>query len=188
MPLIKAITVVFIRDRMGKVDSETRNTFYAKLSRQEKDSLKKSLAFTKIPVALAVKVYDAAASVLHPGKLDGAHLLGRALAQDNLTGIYKVLLRFVSIPFLIKQSAKIWDTYHEFGIARCARVKNENEIVLIIEDYPDMPKTIREGTTGYIEGALELTGGTNIHVELDDTNCHLWKWRVTWGLRKKKHP
>jgi hypothetical protein len=106
--------------------------------------------------------------------------IGKQQAKDDLSGIYKILVTFATIPYVIKHSAQFWKTYHETGQAKAVIVENKNECRFIVEQYPNLPERFREVILGYIEGVIELTGGKMVNVKKAEANNNGWEWFVTW--------
>ena len=105
---------------------------------------------------------------------------GEINAEHDLKGVYKLFLRVSSVPFVIKQTARMWNTYHDTGEAFVLKGENAKEASLVIKNYPDLPKPIRESSAGYIVGALRLTGAKNVQVVHDESDPMAWTWTARW--------
>jgi len=139
-----------------------------------------ALSGTWVSLDLAEKIFHTAAQVLYPNEEKAMQRLGYERAKDNLTGIYRAVLRISTPTFVIGQTAKLWKLYYDKGEARSFIAKHRKYAEMYVEGYPELPEIFREITTGYIISALELTGVRNIKVHRDDSNPNAWKWYGTW--------
>jgi len=176
----KGASVLFIRKMLKEKSPEMENVFISKLSHEEQILYSKCLAFTWVPIEIGTKFYEVAASLLFPNEPNALVKIGKQQAKDDLSGIYKILVRFATIPYVIKQSAEFWKTYHETGQAKAAFVENKKECRFIVEQYPNLPERFREVIQVYIEGVIELTGGKMVTVKKAEANNNGWEWFVTW--------
>ncbi len=132
-----------------------------------------------IPVGDVAAIYSVAARLLHPGRARPVHALGRDLARMHLTGIYRVILRLVTAETLLGQSGRLWSTYNAKG--RLVVVDaSERAMDLVLLDYPDYPAVVRESLSGYIAGAAELTGATDVRVVHGESDPARWTYDVRW--------
>lgn len=180
MAKFKGSGVVFLRTRIQAAGRAEEKALLAKLTPEEADAYTKAMAITWIPLDITAALFRKVAEVLYPGNPKGIFELGRGQARDNLSGIYKIILKLTTVPFLAGQSAKLWRTYYDFGNARTELNADLKKGVLIVENHPDLPKEIRELTRGYIAGAMELTKSEGIQVQSDESNPEAWKWIVHW--------
>jgi len=170
----KGVGLVFVRSKLrgsphgpavlGALSAEARGTFEA------------ATATGWVPIEHACEVFEKAAPLLFPHTPIPLRELGRSLAQDNLGGVYRHIIRWLSVPFLLKQTAVLWRVYHNAGHATVTFSERSAELTL--HDYPDLPERFRECMCGWISGAIEVCGGTNARVLKVDGPPHLW--RVTW--------
>lgn len=128
------------------------------------------------PIEHATEIFTRAAPLLFPGAANPVREFGRALAQDNLGGVYRHIVRMLSVAFLIKQTMVFWRLYHNAGRATCA--SHDRSAVVELYDYPDCPERFRECLCGWIAGAVEVCGGTNARVLKEEG--YPFVWRVTW--------
>lgn len=177
---LKGAGVYFLRQLYKNQDPKLLSAFLSKLSPEDQRYFNATLPGSWLPIENAVRIYTQAAETLYPGNLTGLEQIGQGMAQDNLTGILRFLLRLATIPFVIEQAARFWKTYHERGAARVVKQPNTKENLFIIEEFPDMPAPIRRMNTGYIKGTLELIGAKNPRVYLDEGNPAAWTWKVLW--------
>jgi hypothetical protein len=136
------------------------------------------LATDWVPVEDVSTVYALAAPLLHPGRAGAVRALGRDLARTHLTGIYRVLTRLASVDMVLGQSTRLWSTYNAKGTLRV--VASRRGIArLLLEGYPEYPSVVRESLCGYIVGAVELTGATEVRV-VQTESPDGWLFEVAW--------
>jgi len=131
-----------------------------------------------VPIEHATEIFDNLAPLAYSTSDNAIRELGRALAQDNLGGAYKHFVRMMSVSFLMKQTALMWRAYHNAG-RPIVETLNANTVVLRVFDYGDLPERFCECMSGWIERAVEMTGGKEVIVTksaIDAVNL----WRVTW--------
>jgi hypothetical protein len=133
-----------------------------------------------ISTGTAAEIFHIVAQLLYPGDDLGLQHLGRERAKYNFSGIYRTLLKVATIPFLVRQAAKMWRISYNQGVAKAERIENKNEVHFFVENYPGLPPVLREVGCGYIRGVVEFAGKKNIQVRKEDLNPKLWKWIITW--------
>jgi hypothetical protein len=182
MALIKAAGLIHTRSLLRAKGSATENAVLARLTPQETTAYQDALPITQLSIELATKVASLAAPLLFPGQnqSDALQSLGRVNALNDLKGIYKVLLRFTTTEFAIKQAARLWSTYHNQGQAR-SFPDGEKRIIFEVAVYPDLPAQFRQLLAGYIIGMAEMTGIRQARISLQEENPQQWRWVVVWG-------
>lgn len=181
MALSKAAGVVHTRALLQAKGQETESRFLSQLTPEEKVAYQTLLPVSKLPIETAVKIYRLAVSLLYPDRseAEGLRELARVTAWNDLRGVYSVLLRFTSPEFMIKQSAKIWQTYHDAGVAEASSL-GPKQAQLRITQYADLPKPFLQIVTGYTQGMMEIAKVKNPRIECRDANPASWEWRVQW--------
>jgi hypothetical protein len=151
----------------------------AELTPEEQSRYATMVATAWVPVEFATKLYVLAAPLLYPGDPTPVRHLGRDLADENLRGVYRFVVRFVSVPTLIEKSATLWRTFHEQGTAHCVRV-SDHALRFEVEGYPELPERMRETISGWTARAVELTGAKNVRVVKSDNDPACWTWALNW--------
>jgi hypothetical protein len=177
---VKGTTLVYLQQEFKRKGEAAEKKFLSRISPDEAKLYQSALPIAWFPLEPVTRILAAGAEVLFPGDAQGLRKLGHGMAQDNLTGIYKILIKLTTVPFLIAQVAKLWGTYHKQGRAYVIREGEAKRAVLVVEDYPEMPAKFRELNSGYIIGALELTNAKKVTVEHDGSDPEAWKWVGTW--------
>lgn len=94
----------------------------------------------------------------------GDHRLIRAAtkynARQDLGGIYRIFISFVSPATIIKNAAKVYGRYFDTGKMSVAD-KNDKSMSLWLEEYPDVPRYHEIPQTSFIEEALTISGCHN---------------------------
>jgi len=177
-PLYKAAAVVSVRQQIRERD--LASALYLRLSPAERAVFDDVTATEWMSVADAERIYVAAAPLLHAGRTQQVRLVGRDIARAHLNGLYRCILRAMTVPLLLEQTARLWGTYNRKGklaaavsdVPRCAQVT--------LEGYPDYPAALRDVLAGYILGSIELTGARDGRVVHDDMDPARWRYTVTW--------
>lgn len=106
---------------------------------------------------------------------------GREQAHCDLTGIYKILLRVVSVEFAMSQTAKLWSTYHRHGHATAEKQPDRTAGAVVVKDFADITEVQLESTAGYIHGLLELTGAGEVKVHLNTRDRRAIRFETSWS-------
>jgi hypothetical protein len=178
MGIFKAIAIDFGRKLLR--DAGLEQDFLNRLSPEDRSAYATTFVVSWIDPDFGGRLLEAMAPVLYPKNAIPLFEFGQRMAIDNLNGLYKFILRFFTIEQAVGSTAKLWSTYHKQGIARTERV-NETRALLIVDNYPTLPKTIRDVITGYIAGLVSLTGAKDVHVRHDESNPTSWRWTILWG-------
>jgi hypothetical protein len=181
MALMKVAGVIFARKLLTAMGEETVSRFLQSLTPEDRKCFQALLPTDKLPIEQVTRFYEALVPVLFPDKslAKGLWQLGYQLAQNDMKGIYRALLRIATVEMVIKQAAMIWQTYNEKGQASVQRVNNK-KYVFIVENYPEISKNSRIVNDGYITGLCNLTGVKNLNVVRYDDNPNAWKWNITF--------
>jgi len=134
-----------------------------------------------VPRQYADEITATAAIVLFADQPRPVYELGRAQARNDLTGIYKILLRVVSVEFAMGQTAKLWSTYHNRGQARAEKQPDRSVGAVVVNDYPDFSEVQIESTAGYIHGLLELTGAAEVKVHPNTRDRRAIRFETSWS-------
>jgi len=175
MAKTKGNLIIFLKKCLRERGKEAEDKFIQKLDPDVLEVYRTTLMFFWVPVEKMAKIIEAAAP--DPKAI---MKLGREFGRNNLTTVYRVLLRFTTIPYLIEKAAKFWKLYHDKGNVKVLRKEEENTAVLLVKGYPDLPESLRKLSGGFILSSLEITNAKNIQIERDDRDPVSWKWKITW--------
>jgi hypothetical protein len=178
---IKGTCICYIRRLIKSQGADVEAAYLAKFTPEEVKEFHTTVPASWVSEAFAAKVGVTAGQILRPGDPTATRQMGRGLALDDYQGIYKVLFRIATIPFIMNQAPLLWKTYHDTGRAYSERMGEDNKLYFIVKDYPDMAEGWRELLCGYIQGVLEQTGGKNIKVIRDRPDADTWRWIITWA-------
>lgn len=178
---MKAAAVIFLRELFKKAPREQEKAFLEQLSEEETVQYKNALPVSWLPVRSAASLLAKGARILYPGDPAPLQTFTKAEAENDLQGVYRVLLKVINIPALINQTAKLWEKYYKQGTARTEADLGTKRAVMFVEGFPEFPAELRETVTGYLYGALDLTGVKNVKITQDTSNPQSWKWIVTWA-------
>lgn len=176
----KGTGVVFMQSLLKRHGSAIEQKFLAQLNAKERDYFRQTLEFHWIPIEIITRFFELAAPLLYPGDTSGLRRIGREMARDHLQGVYRIVLRVVTIEYIIEKAARLWRTYHQVGTTRMERI-GDHQLHFVVLGYPDLPSAFRECTSGYIAGVLELAGAKDIHIVRTNDNQQEWRWKMAWS-------
>jgi hypothetical protein len=180
MATTKAAGVMFLRKLLAEHGEKAEHAFLAALKPAEVKLFQTALPVTRLELPFMARFYQTATDILYPGDPLGLWKIGHAMAKDNLSGIYKFLIMFATVPYLAKQVASIWNTYYDTGKAHAELTKDQKASTVCVDDFPSLPAEIRTLTTGFIHGTVEFTSVKSVQVTLDESSPNAWKWLVSW--------
>jgi|JI10StandDraft_1071094.scaffolds.fasta_scaffold124918_2 uncharacterized protein (TIGR02265 family) len=175
----KGTGVVFMRERVGRAGPAIERLFLQQLTEEERETYLRTLEFHWVPIEVITRLFEVAAPLLHPGNPQGLRLLGKAMASDHLNGVYRIVMKVVSIDSIIEKSARLWHTYHRLGKTRVDRV-GPKLLHFVVVEYPGLPENFQECMCGYISQVLELAGGTAVRVSHGAIGPGQWCWKLSW--------
>lgn len=175
----KGTGVVFVRSLIRSRGEAIERRFLSALTPEERNHYATTLEFHWIPIEVITRFFEVAAPLLYPGRADALRQIGRLMSLDHLRGIYRIVLRVVTVEKVIEKSARLWSTYHQGGVAKLHR-EGPNLLLFSIYDYPGLPESFRECMCGYIAGVFELCGVREIRVARQDEAGHIWHFRMSW--------
>lgn len=173
----KGASLVSLRQMLQLAHLEER--FLEALGAADRDAYQRVTATDWVPVALAGRLYAVAGPLIYPGQPNPVRLLGRDLARDHLRGIYRFVLRLVTVQFVVDQAGRLWSMYNGRGSLLVERV-HERTVRMVLVDYPDYPLEVRESLVGYVAGTIELTGARGVRVVTDDADPTRVTFTASW--------
>ncbi len=182
---VKGAGVVYLRSQLKAKGPDILAAFLKQLTPDEQKRFNSVIHISKIPIDFAIKLVNSAAPLLYP-KLSpekASWQYNYDMAQDQMNGVYKVILRFATPEFVISQAAKVWSTIHSDGHVQCIEHRDIFSAEFILLDYPHIPKSFLPMVSAYLVGILELTGVKNTKVNTDFSNNQKWIWYVSWDKK-----
>jgi len=177
----KGVGVVFVRDKIAGWGEAASVEFAGTLDPPDRAIYERALATSWIPIDAAGRILVAAARYLYPDEADGLRFIGRDMANEHLTTVYRILLRVSSVAFALSQTANYWRAYHDEGKAIAERGAEPRTAHLRIVDYPDLPRPFLEFIDGYCLGMMDLTKVPHGDVARDESDPSNWRFTLTWG-------
>ena len=175
----KGVGVVFIRRLLRAAGGDVEKRALSSLSERDCRAYEACTATAWVPIALVTHLAVAAAPLLFPRERDPLDHLGRALAVDNMSGIYAFVVRVMTVEFIARQSARLWRVYHDDGEALAVRV-GPRELRYDIRGYNDMPADFRRYLRGFVAQLVEMTGAVGVQASLEE-RADDWGYRITWA-------
>lgn len=152
----------------------------AQLTPADLELYRETLAVGWVADTFIARLFAVAAPALYPKEPKPIRQLGRTIAQDNLTGVYRVMLRIVSIPFAIERAGSLWRTYNDTGEATITRFGDESRARMTISGYAGFPDECLEETAGYVEGVALLCGAKVADAHPSRPTPDSFAFEVTW--------
>jgi hypothetical protein len=174
----KGTGIFYIKGLVRATSAEKEKALLSLLNPDERKVYETVMAISRIPINAASNILKAAAEVLYPGDPAGLRAIGYKMAQNDLSGIYKILMPVLSIEMAMSQSGKLWKQYHDEGRAWTDKI-NEKTYIFNVADYPNLPEHFREMLAGYVKGVVERTSEKVEQVQRNDVNPKQWKWTFT---------
>jgi hypothetical protein len=178
MRCTKGTNVVSVRRLLQAAGRE--QVVVAQLKPEDADLYHSTLAVAWVSIEFIARLFEAAAPALFPTEPHPIRQLGRTIATDNLTGIYRMLLRIVSIPFAIERAGSLWRTYNDTGDATITRFGTEERVRMTVSGYEAFPNATLEETSGYIEGVALLCGARSVDVYPVCPTADSFAFDVSW--------
>ncbi len=179
MPLYKAMPLVLVRRWVRAKGDAVERALIDGLNEAEQQTYASLVATAWVPVEFATKVYVLAAPVLYPEDPRPLRQLGRDLAKDNFKGVFRFVLRVVSVETLMEKTSTLWRSFHDQGQATLRR-EGEHLVRFELRDYPGLPEPMRESIAGWLTQAVELTGAKDVRVNRAGSDGDVWAWMIHW--------
>ena len=176
MPRYKAVPLVLLRSRVRDAGVEPR--VRDALSDDDRAVYDRFVATDWVDQAFADRLYGVATPLVYGSGPMALRRFGQEAARADLRGVYRVVVRFMTVPALLERAATLWSKYHDRGIARAER-QGGNAARLVVEGYPELGENVRESAAGWLAGAFELTGASNVRVVHEGDGAR-WIWAATW--------
>ncbi|MCK5243580.1 hypothetical protein KAR34_14115 [bacterium] len=176
----KGAAIVTMRSIVKEKGNDAETAILKQLNPEESELYKNTLAFSWINSSKAAPVIKKIANVLYNNDPLGIYKLGKEIAAKDSKGIYKFLMRFTTIPFIVSQTAKLWNSYYKKGEAYAESSSEKKQMYLNVKNYPELPEKFNEMVGGYVAQVIEMTGGRNVKVVSVNNNPNHWKWNILW--------
>lgn len=157
--------VRFIRERGGE---DMLRAVRAALSESSRVQLERGvLPHAWVPFELFVELNVAADERLGRGDLLLCREMGRYGAKVNLPTLYRIFYRLGSLPFLLRQAARLWEVHYDSG--RLDVDLRPGEAALTITEFDTPHRSHCLSVLGWAEAAGELSGAKII--EAREVSC-----------------
>lgn len=176
MPRYKAVPLVLLRNRVREAGVEA--ALLSTLSEGDRAVYERFVATDWVDEAFANRLYGDATPLVYGGGRMALRRFGQEAARADLGGVYRVVVRFMTVPALADRAATLWSKYHDCGTARADRA-GERAMRFVVEEHPGLGENTRETLAGWLAGAVELTGASNVRVT-HEGDADRWTWSVTW--------
>ena len=181
MAEVKATAVCYLKSKLRERGGDAEKTLLARLPPATARDYIEALPLSWLPIESAATIDEQGAPLLFPGHPAPIRELGHQTAMAGYRGIYRMLLRVTTIPFVLDHAARLWRNHHTEGQIS-AVLTTAREVTVTVINYSTLNEPIRELVAGYFTALCCLTGASKAHVKRDD-DPPVWKWIVTWNDR-----
>ena len=122
-------------------------------------------------------------SLFYDGDPKGAIECGRYSAEKGLKGIYRTFIKLGSPEFIGKCATVILPTFYEPSKI-VVQSTEKGKVVFRITEFPEISKVVEYRIIGWIQRAIEISGGRNASVKLVKSMCDnnpYCEFEVTWS-------
>ncbi|MCL4468619.1 MAG: hypothetical protein M1591_06785 [Deltaproteobacteria bacterium] len=95
---------------------------------------------------------------------------GRLSAQRDLSTIFSSVLSSNDPQLLIRKAMTIWSSYYDVGKAEM-KLFAENEISMVIQDFPEIDMAHVKSTQGWIEQLLKMSNYEDVTSGIEKCQC-----------------
>jgi hypothetical protein len=176
----KGTDIAFLRKRLRDIGPAAEKPFLDQLSPEERKTYETATPVRWVPIETSAKIQQIAVQFIFPGNPAGLQELGREQANSDLSGLYKIIVRLMTVPALIKKLSSLWHSYNDKGELKAIWQEGSHSAQLIVENYPELPLVSLQQMQGYFQGALEMTGAKNIHLGTDFNDSQAFKFFFSW--------
>jgi hypothetical protein len=174
----KAAALVIVRARVRALGTEAEAALLERLSPDQRACWETLTATQWVPMQTAEALLGESAPILYPHDVDPSRTLGAALASEMMGGIYRYVLRVVSVPFLIGQTATVWSRFQDTGAASTEQLTPASAR-LVVRQHPTLPPHVRRTITGWLEESIRKTGARSVRAE-ERGGPAQWEWVCHW--------
>jgi len=179
MNKVKATNTLTLKKLLGSKHPELEAKLKAELSPACLNIYAYSTVSTWITDVEEQEILAIGARLLFPHLPTAMVQLGRMLALETMSGIYRVFFRIPSVSFVMKRTANMWRMFNAAGNARTDDL-GPGRAVMTVTDAMDFEPYQCDLVTGYIQAVLELAGAKGINVTFDGSNPTAWRWEIAW--------
>ncbi|MFT3695438.1 MAG: 4-vinyl reductase [Kofleriaceae bacterium] len=116
------------------------------------------------PLADFIELNETIDRVFGRGDLGLVKLLGRYSADANLTTIYRLFFKVGSVHWILGRAVRLWGAHYDAGFFEVA-TRGPKAAVLRLRGFPSPHRVHCLAVSGFVERALELSGGKRPIVE-----------------------
>jgi hypothetical protein len=177
----KGIGIVFLRTLLQKAGPKAEAAFMEKINADDTRIYQKAITSGWYSFDAAMRLFTAGSEILYPKDPHPISAFGYDLAKSNINGLYKVILFFTDMPYVMEKSSQLYRLYCDKGTAKSEKMSDQNIIIFSIAEYPEIPQAFLVHMCGYIQAVTEFTGAKNVKVKVDPKGTpEQWRWIITW--------
>lgn len=125
-----------------------------------------------VPYELFLDLNVVADRVLGRGDLALCRVMGAYGARVNLPTVYRIFLRFGSVPWMLRKASRLWSVHYDSGSLTLEHLEEGAGVQtgeLVIRDFDRPHRAHCLSVLGWAEGAGEIAGATV--TEAVETSC-----------------
>lgn len=176
---VKAADLVTLRKELAERDPEALGKVRARMSDELRATFDGAVASSWIPDPEMVAMYGHFCAVLLPGVLAPFTQLGRRVALQSYSGVYRVFLAIPSTSFVIERAAAMWAAYHSTGKATVEDV-TRNGAVYVVRGAEPIRKEMIDYISGHVLALAELTRAVDARVAPNLDEPGVLRWVIRW--------
>lgn len=112
------------------------------------------------PFALQCRLLHAIADELAGGELDVLFEAGKHQARRDVPTVFQPMLKLRQPGWLVSLGTRVWRLYHDRG--RWELERTPGELIARLLDHPEADEAFCVAFSGWVTGALELSGATEV--------------------------
>ena len=179
MPQIKGTDVVALRNLVRERGASSEQSLLSQLSPALRQLYLETSPITWNSLDSQAELYEVASSFLFPKEPNSVARMHKMLAEVSYSSIYKIFMQIPTLAFIVKRAALVWRKYYDAGVAG-AENQGKNSLDFVVREFPELPRALREATTGHLSAILEMTGAKNVVVTSPAETPAAWAWHISW--------
>lgn len=108
MPKFKGTGIVVLEKLLNQKSPDAFQEFKEDLTVEERSVYDQTMPISWVPVEIAAKLSEKVAHILYSEDPDASMKLGMARANEHVNGVYRIIMKMISVNTVLERSAKLW--------------------------------------------------------------------------------